>query len=182
MKVALAIAPPETTVTSFNQTQAESVLNLTLSKGHLNETPTPLQNFISYRVPDSPTTLIFHGFGSAIPVAKLVQAVALAVSVTVSSIEEGRGRFPIPNGLFNFTHEFLDRKEIEIFVGDFREIGRPMSYVALFDVIRGVGEFMIMPGQRSQETEFEVEIQDLGYVGTGHVDYKPIATSASRVA
>lgn len=182
MKVVLAIVPPGTTVTASNQTQAESFLNLTLSKGHLDETSTPLQNFISYHVPDSPTTLIFHSFGSTIPVNKLVQTMALALSVTVRSISEGRGRFPIPNGLFQYTHEFLDRNEIEIFVGDFREIGRPMSYLALFDVLRGVGEFMIMPGQKPQELEFEVEIQETGYVGTGHVDYRSVATSASGVA
>ncbi len=182
MKVVLAIAHPGTTVTASNQTQAESFLNLTLSKGHLNETPTPFQNFISYRVPDSPTTLIFHSFGSTIPANKLVQTMALALSVTVRSIGEGRGRLPIPNGLFQYTHEFLDRNEIEIFVGDFREIGRPMTYLALFDALRGVGEFMIMPGQKPQELEFEVEIQETGYVGTGHVDYRSVETSASGVA
>lgn len=57
-----------------------------------------------------------------------------------------------------------------------------MTYNALFDVVRGVGEFMIVPGHKTQEVEFEAEIQGLGYVGTGHVDYKPAEVSTSRVA
>lgn len=181
-KGALAVAPHGSATTALNQTQGESILNLTLSEGHLNETLMPSQNFISYRIPDSPTTLLLHSFGPRIPVDELLQTVALAVGVCFRFISEGRGRAPIADGFFMYTHVFLNHDEIEIIVADFREIGRPMTYLALFDVLRGVGEFMIMPGQKAQELQFEVEIQETGYVGTGHVDYKRDATSASSVA
>lgn len=180
-KDALAIAPHGTTITAFNHTQGKSILNLALSEGHLNRTLVPAQNFVSYQVPDSPVTLLFHSFGATIPVDKLLQTVALAVSICFNILGEGRGEVPIANGLFMYTREFSDH-DIEITVGDFREIDRPMTYHALFDVVRGVGEFMIMPGQKAQELEFEVELQGTGYVGSGHVDYKRHETPASSIA
>ncbi|KAL9126910.1 MAG: hypothetical protein Q9175_007836 [Cornicularia normoerica] len=180
--IALAIAPQGNAITALNRTQGESTLNLTLSEGLLNESLTPLQNFISYRVPHSPTTLLFHSFGTPIPIDELLQSITLAVGVIIKTIGEGRGRTPFATGFFSYTHEFLNHDEVEIIVGDFRETGRPMTNYALFDVIRGVGEFMIMPGQKTRVLQFEAEVQGLGYVGTGHVDYTPCQTSTPGLA
>lgn len=179
---ALDVARYGPIATASNQTQGKSNLKLTPSAGFPNKTLAPSRNFISYHVPHSPTTLQFHGFGSSIPVDELLQTVALAVGVIFKYLNKGEGRTPIATGVFVFTHEFRNHDELEIIVGDFREIGRPMTYNALFDVVRGVGEFMIVPGHKTQEVEFEAEIQGLGYVGTGHVDYKPAEVSTSRVA
>ena len=179
---ALAIVSRATIITIFNQTQGESTINLTNSESLLNEAIAPTQNFISYRVPHSPTTLLFHGFGPRIPLNELLQTVGFAVTIALKYIGEGRGRTPIVNGFFVYEHEFVNRDEVQITIGDFREIGRSLTYYALYDVMRGIGEFMVLPGQRTQELEFEVEVQGIGYVGTGHVDYKPAATSTSSVA
>lgn len=169
-------------MTATSQTGGESALNLTPSDTLLNKTLTPSQNFISYHVPNSPTTLLFHNLGPMIPVDELLQTIAFAVRISFTYIGEGRGRTPIANGYFAYTHEFMNRDMIEIIVADFREIGKVMTYHALFDVVRGVGEFMISPGQDPRELEFEVEVQGIGYVGTGHVDYKKVEASTSSVA
>lgn len=179
---ALAIDRRGTIITIFNQTQGQSTLNLTRSEGLLNETLAPSHNFISYPVPYSPTTLLFHGFGPKIPVDELLQTVGFAAAIAIKFIGEGRGRTPIINGFFVYEHEFLNHDEVQITVGDFREMGRSLTYYALFDTMRGIGEFMLLPEQQTQELEFEVEIEGIGYVGTGHVDYKPAATSTSSVA
>ena len=168
-------------MTTFNQTHGSSTLNLTLPGKFLDPTLTPSQNFISYRVPHSHTTLLFHSFGTRIPVDELVQTVALAVSFIFKYIDEGQGRIPVASGFFAYTQKFLNHDEVNITVGDFRESGRPMTYYALFDVVRGMGEFMLLPAQETQELEFEVEVQGVGYVGTGHVDYKPVETPTSNI-
>ncbi|CAF9937834.1 MAG: hypothetical protein ALECFALPRED_007427 [Alectoria fallacina] len=179
---ALAIAPQGSIITIFNQTEALSTLNLSLSESLLNGSRAPSQNFISYRIPHSPATLLFHSFGRTIPVNECLQAVALAVGAAFNYIGEGRGRTPIAHGFFVFTREFLNHDEVELTVADFREIGRSMTYRILYDVLRGIGEFTLLQGQKAQEVEFEVEIQDVGYVGTGHVDFKPAATPTSSVS
>ena len=51
-----------------------------------------------------------------------------------------------------------------------------MTYNVLFDVVRGAGSFMISPEQYPRELDFEVEVQEVGYVGTGHVYYKKFET------
>lgn len=178
---ALAIAP-QGSITIFNQTEALSTLNVSLSESLLNGSLAPSQNFISYRIPHSPATLLFHSFGPTIPVNELLHAVALAVGIAFKYINEGQGRTPIAYGFFVYTHEFLNHDEVGLTVGDFREVGRSMTYHILCDVLRGIGEFTLLQGQKTQEVEFEVEIQDVGYVGTGHVDFKPVATPTSSVA
>lgn len=173
------IAAPENIIAPLNQSLTESALNLT-HKGFLfNETLTHQQNYISYRVPNSPATLLFHSLGSPIPTNELLQCIGFAVSATHSLIMEGRGLDPISAGFFKYTREYLNDDEVEIVVADFREIGRAMTYFELFDVVRGVGEFMIRPGQESQELRFEAEFEVRGYLGTGHVGFNPSPTSTS---
>lgn len=180
---ALAIASQGTVLTATNQTHGKPNPNLTNSKYLINDTLTPPQNFISYHVPNSPTTLLLHHLGPTIPLVELLQTVALAVEIIYKGIGEGRGRTPIANhGYFDYSHEFLNHDEIEIIVADFREMGKAMSYYVLFDVVRGAGQFMISPEQHPRELDFEVEVEEVGYVGTGHVSYKKVETSASSVA
>ncbi|CAD6591108.1 MAG: hypothetical protein ASARMPREDX12_004923 [Alectoria sarmentosa] len=179
---ALAIPPPGSIITVFNRTEALSTPKLSVSGSLLNGSLAPSQNFISYRIPHSPVTLLFHSFGPTIPVNELLSAVAFAVGIAFTHISHGQGRTPIAHGFFMFTHEFLNHDEIGLTVGDFREIGRSMTYDILCDVLRGIGEFTLLQGQKTREVEFEVEIEDVGYVGTGHVDFKPVATPTSSVA
>ena len=57
-----------------------------------------------------------------------------------------------------------------------------MTYYVLFDVVRGVGQFMISPEQDARELDFEVEVDEVGYVGTGHVYYKKVEAPTTSVA
>ena len=178
LTTASAIAPPEDIIAPLYQTRAELILNLTRNGSLFNETLAHLQNFISYRVPNSPATLLFHSFGSTIPSDQLVQCIALAVDATSNFIRQGRGPTPIRMGYFKYIREYMNHDEIEIVVADFRESGRAMIYFELFDVVRGIGEFMIQR-QHTQELDFEADFDGRGYLGTGHVEYKPFPTSTS---
>ena len=179
---ARAIASQGTIVTATNRTRGESTLKLTSSESLLNNTFTPSQNFISYRVPNSQTTLLIHHFGPTIPVEELLRSIAFAVKICYTHIGEGKGKTPIAGkGLFKYKHEFLNHDEVEITVADFREIGKVMTYFILFDVVSGVGQFMISPGQTAREVDFEVDFEGVGYVGTGHVSYKKVEAPASSV-
>ena len=172
-------------ITAVDQNENLSTLSLTLPRGPVNKTFTTPHNFISYRVPNSPTTLLFHSFSSTIPTDEILRAVALAVGIAFDNVGEKGGKALIAKGFFVYSHEFLSHAEVGITVGDFREIGLPMTYDILCDVLRGIGEFILFrghKGQRAQELHFEVEVQNLGYLGTGHVDYKPAATPTLSVA
>ena len=179
---ALAIAPQGTIITALNQTRSDSAVNLILSEGISNKTLTTPPNVISYRVSNSPTTLLLHSFGPMIPVNEYLQAVAIAVGIAFDYIDEAKGKQPIARGLFEITHDFLNLDAININVADFREIGQPMNYHTLCNVLRGLGEFVLLPERKTQELQFEVEVRDVGYVGTGHVGYKPAATPTASVA
>ena len=179
---ALVTTPQGSTITAVDRNESLLTLNLTLPKGPFNKTLTTPQNFISYRVPNSPTTLLFHSFSSTIPTDEILRAVALAVGIAYDNVVEKGGKSLIAKGLFIYSHEFLTLAEVAITVGDFREIGLPMTYSILCDVLRGIGEFVLFRGRAAQEMYFEVEVENSGYLGTGHVDYKPAATPTSSVA
>lgn len=180
---ALAIASQGSIVTVTNGTYGASMLNLTLSESPLNNTLTPSQNFISYHVPNSPATLLIHNLGPTIPVEELLRSIAFAVRIPYTQIGEGNGKTPIAgHGLFKYKHEFLNHEKVEIAVADFREIGKVMTYFILFDVVSGIGQFMISPGQTAREVDFEVDYEGVGYVGTGHISYKKAKAPASSVA
>ncbi len=168
---ALAIAPQGSIITAINQTSSLSALNLTLPQGLVNETLTPLQHLVPYHVPHSPTTLLFHSFGPPIPTDEMLRAVAFAVGIAFDNIAEKRGKAPIAAGHFVYTHEFLNKNVIEFSIADFREIGLPMNYYILRDTLRGIGEFVLFRKRVAQEMSFEVEVKDVGYLGTGHVEY-----------
>ena len=173
---ALATAPQGSITTAVNQTESPSTLNLILPHSLLNET------FIPYHVPNSPTSLMFHGFGPAFPPDELLRAVAFAVGIAYDEVADQGGIARIIGGHFMYNHEFLNRKEVEIAVADFREIGLPMTYFILVDVLRGIGEFVVLRGRVAHEVQFEVEVKGLGHLGSGHVEYKSAPPSTSAVA
>ena len=179
---ALAIAAPESIFTTANQTKSLSTLTLTLPDDRRNQTLTPLQSFIPYRVPRSSTTLQFHSFGLTMPTDDLLRAAAMAVVIAYDYVAERKGRTPIVEGYFKYKHEFLNLDVVVIAVGDFREVGRPMTNNVLCDVLRGIGEFVltrVRDGYGAQEMHFEVEGKDVGYVGTGHVEWRKAASPTS---
>ena len=179
---ALAVAHQGSIVAAKNQTEASITLNPTLSEHPLNETLTPAPNFISYRVPNSPVTLLFHDFGPAIPGNELLRTIALAVGIAYEFIDEAKGKELITHGYFEYKHEFLKNDQVVVIIADFRESGRPMDYYILCQVLRGIGEFVLLREQKLQELSFEVEVEKLGYLATGHVEYKPAASPTPSVA
>lgn len=179
---ALVVPPRGSIISAMNQTEDLSNPNLSLPKASSNPSLRPSQNIISYHVPNSPTTLSFHSFGATIPNDELLRADAFAVGIAVEHIGERKGDKPIATGIFIYTHEFLNDNEVKFTIADFREVGRAMTYYVLCDVLRGIGEFVLFRGQGAQELDFEVDVDNLGYVGTGHVDYKPAATPTLSVA
>lgn len=67
-------------------------------------------------------------------------------------------------------------------VGDFREVGRPMTWFALCDVLRGVADFMMERGDGYREARFEVLVEGVGYAGSGRVEYReggPVPTGGA---
>ena len=178
---ALAIAPQGSIITAINQTSSLSTLNLTLPQGLVNGTLAPLQQLVPYHVPHSPTTLLFHSFGPEIPTDELLRAVAFAVGIAFDNIAERRGKAPIAAGHFVYTHEFLNMNVVEISIADFREVGLPMNYFMLRDTLRGIGEFVLLRKRVAQEMSFEVEVENVGYLGTGHVEHKQAATPTTGV-
>ncbi len=62
---------------------------------------------------------------------------------------------------------------VTINVADFRESGKPMNYYNLRDVLSGIGDFMTEPEQEVTTLSFEVDVDERGYVGTGHVGFMP---------
>lgn len=155
-------------------------IHLTVPQNLLNKTSAqPPQNFISYHVPNTRTTLDFHSFERTIPIDYLLRAVAFAVGIAFDHISDHMGRVPIATGIFVYSHEFTDHKQVEIVVNDFREDGKPVTYFVLLDVLRGLGEFALKRGEPGREVSFEVEVEGIGYLATGHLDYKDLAPSIS---
>ena len=154
-------------------------LHLTVPQRLLNETNAPPQNFVSYHVPNSPTTLEFHSFELTVPIDYFLRSIALAVGIVYDQVSERKGMMLIAGGIFGYSHEFGDGKEVVITVNDFREDGKPMTYFVLFDVLRGLGEFALQRGPPAREVSFEVEVAKIGYLATGYVDYKDTAPSTS---
>ena len=65
---------------------------------------------------------------------------------------------------------------VTITVADFRESGKSIDYYSLKDTLSGIGDFVTEPRQGVTTLSYEVEVDGMGYVGTGHVDYEPVAS------
>ena len=163
---------------NINQTEALRGLDLTQATNLTNGTSLPRQNFISYRVSGdaSQTTLLFHSFGPKLDGAEVFATIHNAINVAFSFIRQGLGCNPIAKGLYIYSHEFITGDEMSITIADFRETGRSITYLVLCETIRGIGEFMTLPEIDLQTLSFEVEVDNIGYSGTGHFGFKKAGT------
>lgn len=132
---------------------------------------------IPYRVEGTPTTLLFHSFGDEIPAAFFLQCLGFSITVILEITLEGRGRDELKNGLFQHAHLMPNGDNVTITVADFREIGKPMTYDDLRDVLSGIGDFVTEPRRAMTTLSYEVDVDGKGYVGTGHVGYDIAAMS-----
>lgn len=73
--------------------------------------------------------------------------------------------------MFYHTHVFPNNDNVSIIVADFREVGKPMNNDMLRDTLLGIAEFMSEPEREVTPVSYEIEVDERGYVGTGHIDY-----------
>ena len=136
---------------------------------------------IRFHVPRSPTTLEFHHFGNPISQHKVIRMFA-HVALGVAPVAERSGTEAMTFGHFVYNQvNQEDRDVISLIVTDFREIGKPLLYDRLLDVVTGIPQFMITRDV-SKELTFEVEVDGDEYVATGHIDYGPWSPDSNITA
>ncbi len=140
------------------------------------------QSPIPFRVPHTQTTLLFHSFGAKIPTRYILQCLSLSLNLILEKIMAGEGKSAIENGVFTHTHLLLNGDSVTITVADFREVGRGMSYDVLRDTLSGIGDFMTEPGRGRTTLSYEIDVDERGYVGTGHVDYHVATRDGLRIS
>ena len=155
--------------------------NIRFPSNQSNTTSVPLQEAVPYRVRGSSTLLLFHSFGAPFPSEYLLASLSLSLSTVLEFTLQGKGREPIAQGFFIHTHVMPTGDSVSITVADFREIGRPMNYYALRDTLSGIGDFVTEPERSVTPLSYEVEVDGLGYVGTGHVDYEPASRAGEHL-
>ena len=64
-----------------------------------------------------------------------------------------------------------------IWVADFREVGKPMTYFMLRDTLNGIGDFVSEKEYGATALSYEIEVEGKGYVGTGHVDINAVVSA-----
>jgi len=184
----------DTTISPINDTQksvkSESVAipviprnnSIVLAQNLSNNTsPFSDEGLIIYKVPRTPTTLEIHSFGSPIPADEILTGLASAVGKALQFLRKSDGNEPIANrGYFRYSQSFPGDSEFILVLADFREIGKEITYFVLRDVLRGLGEFVMSPEGRYSEFGFEVVMENGGYVGSGHVDYRPGAKAKTQ--
>ena len=162
-------------------TSSKNITNATLSAAPLtlpNPNVTTLSTYIPFKVPNTKITLEFHGFGSFLSKNDFVFTIAAALAMVLQHCIRGRGSIPILLGFFRYTHEFDSGNITRFSVGDFREIGRPMTWDALADTLKGLVDFTKEPGQSITEVSFEVEQAGIGYVASGRFDHVSSSSSS----
>jgi len=130
-------------------------------------------SMIKFKVPKSPTTLAFYAFKSSLPVWEIMLTVDAAIKIPFAAVKKLMGEKPIVKGYFRYTSTFTEGGKIVLTVGDFRELGRPITYYVLCDIMRGIGEFVMSPEHNWTEMTFEVEVEEIGHVGSGHIGWEP---------
>ena len=164
-------------------TSSKTITNATLSAAPFappKPNVTTLSALVPYKVPNTPVTLEFHSFGSILPVNEVIFTIAPAMSKVIRHCVMGGGGTPILLGYFRYTHHFENGNITRFVVGDFREMGRPpMSWDILAVTLKGIADFMKQPDERYTEVSFEVELEEIGYVGTGR--FELISSSSSNL-
>ena len=167
-------------ISSFNGSSNASSQSSTIGPPSNSSTATLIAptGLIPFRVKGSSTTLLFHSFGVTIPPSYMLQCLSISLTLVLEFTLRGRGRELIENGYFVTTHLLPHAGKVTIVVADFRGTGRPMDYFDLGDTLRGIGDFITEPGHGVTTLSFQIDVDQKGYVGTGHVDYEPFESSA----
>ena len=173
--------------TGFNSTlaRAQNTARATLhhhSSISWNETLATESDFIQWKVRGTDISLEFHTFGAVIPNDEVLYTLTPAAQIVLRYCISGQGHRPIAKGFFRYVHEFVNKDLVTFSVADFREIGLPMSYFMLADVLKGIIDFMRQPKRNWTEVSFEVTYEKLGYVGSGYMERAPAPTSTSGIS
>ena len=57
-------------------------------------------------------------------------------------------------------------------VCDFCQVGKPMNWVQLGDLLKGMGRFLKDEWKTYQEMSFSIVVDEVGLVGTGHLKWE----------
>ncbi|KAL9636363.1 MAG: hypothetical protein Q9164_002860 [Protoblastenia rupestris] len=126
-------------------------------------------DFITYHIAGTPTTLSFHSFGENIPAIKFLSTFKMARDI-VENVVQKFGNEPITSGYWEYTMRFMDGDTISCILGDYRELGHPLRYERLLDVVEGLPQYMIEQGS-FKNVYFEIELDKEGSVGSGRVQF-----------
>ena len=138
-------------------------------------------DYVIYRVKDTPTTLELHHFGSRMPGMKVIRMFAVAVAeIQVVTLTKGDEEMEFGHFIYSQVNRD-DRDVIALTVNDFREIHRPLIYSRLLDVAMGIPQYMIEQNMY-RELSFEIVVDGSGYVATGYLSYGPWTPPSSTVA
>lgn len=139
------------------------------------------QGLVPFKVPDSKTTMHFYDFGASLSAKDMMLTLSSAVRIPTIAVVGSRRDRPINKGYYRFTQTLSEGDRIRLVVGDFSEIGHPMTYLVLCDVIRGIGEFASSPDNHYREMRFEVDVEEVGHVGSGHIAQIPKPTATPSI-
>ena len=145
---------------------------------------------IKYPVPKCSMTLDLWGLSSDLPHNEALISMHGVIGKIYGSLaglpSQGKsGRSPIDDGYFNYSAEYIEGSTVDFVVGDFRELGRPLTWYMLCDVARGISEFLRSGKWTYTEMTFDVEVEGIGRVGLGHFGWTkkgPTSTPTSTVA
>ena len=154
-------------------TSSRNITNATLDPASLafpDPNVTTLSNYIRYKVRYTKVTIEFHSFRSYLLVDEALATIALALTKVLRHCVAGRGRKPIAGGYFRYTHEFDSGNVTRLSIADFREGGRPITWMTLADTLKGITDFMREPDRGYRELSFEIEEDGVGYVATGYLE------------
>ena len=172
-KVPLGAALSSQLSLNVSLTSSKNIANPTLGPAPLalpDSNATTLSSYTRYKVRNTKVTIEFHSFGSSLSTQEGIFTIVPALSRVLRHCVMGRGGKPITSGYFRYTHEFDSGNVTRFSVADFREDGRPMTWIILADTLRGMSEFMKNPDRGYSEVSFEVEEDGVGYVGSGYLE------------
>ena len=162
----LPSAPSASSVNNSTDSPYRTVISTSLNT--INGSLGLPKDWTQFEVPRTSLTMFFHDLGREIGINGVVETISGAIVVITSHI--ARGEEKITYGYFDYTQVLANKHQIRLGVGDFREIGRPMTWYLLLSVVRGIGDFMMQADQKFTEARFEIDKKTIGYVGTGYIE------------
>ena len=160
------------TLPSFNQSYF-SALNASTFNSSAN-------SYYRWPVPGTPVTLdVFTHNEQAIPKIRLYSTLSSAALL----IQEVVDKYPtreITYGRWAYEHRFDDGASCTFSVNDFREIGKPLIYSRLLDILRGLIGFSYDKDLYTTYDYF-ADINGISLTAAGRIAYVNASSTAANV-